>query len=122
MNLLLVASSDIRDSPTSFLHDALFIIIGQQIQKTRQCFMADNALRGNKKTSISYNREAREFRLDALGKLRLETDDFHFLKQLEILIHKNGEHRLIFTEQNINYQLSNQHNKALIPEFANHLR
>ena len=101
MNLLLVASSDIRDSPTSFLQDALFIIIGQQIQKTWQCMMADNALRGKKKTSVSYNREAREFRLDALGNLGLETDDFHFLKLLEILIHKNGEHRLISLLVNI---------------------
>lgn len=47
LNLLPVASGDIRDSPTSFLFNALFIIARQQIKKARKCLIFDNALSGN---------------------------------------------------------------------------
>lgn len=69
LNLLPVASGDIRDSPTSFLFNALFIIARQQIKKARQCLIFDNALSGNQ----NKKKEKRESANDTGASIKLSS-------------------------------------------------
>lgn len=51
--LLLITSSDVRNSPASFLLNALLMVMGQKVQETWECLMIDDILQNKKSNQLN---------------------------------------------------------------------
>jgi hypothetical protein len=45
LNLILISSSNIGNSPTGFLLDALFVVVSKKYKEAWECLVVDNKLK-----------------------------------------------------------------------------